>query len=290
LYCGSICVMVRNRVVVSFFADLDWVVIDNGNIVFVLLLVILFPLIDWIAGFESKTMNYSLIFFLIFFDLFLCFVLRDWLSFFICYESLILLLFFLLFLFTFSYYRIRSAFFLFLFSIFGSITFIISLLIVILSQLLISSLFILFPFFIKIPSFPFFYWLPEIHCEVNSSISLFLAGLLLKLGVFFIFVCSFFFFNGCSYRILFLFSIFWFKEDYCFFFDLTFESYSCFYLLIEFYRMFMWDYYFYFSWFLFSRFIFIWWVFNKQNLFQIFRLLFLYWLYVSWGFIILFTM
>ena len=69
-------------------------------------------------------------------------------------------------------------------SIFGSITFIISLLIVILSQLLISSLFILFPFFIKIPSFPFFYWLPEIHCEVNSSISLFLAGLLLKLGVF----------------------------------------------------------------------------------------------------------
>jgi len=103
---------------------------------------------------------------------------------FICYESLIILLFFLLFLFTFFYYRIRSAFFLFLFSIFGSISFIISLLIVILSQLLISYLFILFPFFIKIPSFPFFYWLPEIHCEVNSSISLFLAGLLLKLGVF----------------------------------------------------------------------------------------------------------
>jgi len=37
---------------------------------------------------------------------------------------------------------------------------------------------------IKIPSFPFFYWLPEVHCEGNSSISLLLAGLLLKLGIF----------------------------------------------------------------------------------------------------------
>ena len=28
------------------------------------------------------------------------------------------------------------------------------------------------------------YWLPEVHCEANTSISLFLAGLLLKLSVF----------------------------------------------------------------------------------------------------------
>lgn len=40
------------------------------------------------------------------------------------------------------------------------------------------------PFIIKIPTFPFYYWLPEVHCEVNTSTSLFLAGLLLKLGIF----------------------------------------------------------------------------------------------------------
>lgn len=49
---------------------------------------------------------------------------------------------------------------------------------------LILGIFLIIPFLIKIPSFPFYYWLPEVHCEVNSSISLFLAGLLLKLGVY----------------------------------------------------------------------------------------------------------
>ena len=33
-------------------------------------------------------------------------------------------------------------------------------------------------------SFPLFYWLPEVHCEGNTSVSLVLAGLLLKLGVY----------------------------------------------------------------------------------------------------------
>lgn len=32
--------------------------------------------------------------------------------------------------------------------------------------------------------FPFYYWLPEVHCEANTSISLVLAGLLLKLSLF----------------------------------------------------------------------------------------------------------
>ena len=44
--------------------------------------------------------------------------------------------------------------------------------------LLFLSLFIILPFLIKIPTFPFYYWLPEVHCEANTSISLFLAGLL----------------------------------------------------------------------------------------------------------------
>jgi NADH-quinone oxidoreductase subunit M len=32
--------------------------------------------------------------------------------------------------------------------------------------------------------FPFYYWLPEVHCEANTSISLLLAGLLLKLSIY----------------------------------------------------------------------------------------------------------
>ena len=44
------------------------------------------------------------------------------------------------------------------------------------------------------PSFPFYYWLPEVHSESNSSISLLLAGLILKLSIYalirFIFINS----------------------------------------------------------------------------------------------------
>ena len=147
LYCGSI---------------LSIISLDNGNFGFVLLILILIPLIDWIAGFESKSMNFSSLWLYLFVMIFLSFPLTSLLLFFICYESLIILLFFILFLFLPSYYRIRSAFFFFLFSIFGSISFVVALLLFILSEWLLSSLLILFPFFIKIPSFPFFYWLPSL--------------------------------------------------------------------------------------------------------------------------------
>jgi len=173
-----------------------------------LLILILFPLIDWIAGFESKTLNFIFLFILLLIGIFLCFLLLSLLLFFICYESLIVLLFFILLLFIPSYYRIRTSFYLFLFTIFGTIALIMCLLIVVLSDWLLCSLFLVFPFYIKIPCFPFYYWLPEVHCEVNSSISLFLAGLLLKLGLFGIMrfiLCSFFLVLGflCSFVISF---------------------------------------------------------------------------------------
>ena len=60
LYCGSILTIIS---------------VDNGNIGFLLLSIILFPLIDWIAGFESKTMNFSFLLFYLFFGLILCFLL-----------------------------------------------------------------------------------------------------------------------------------------------------------------------------------------------------------------------
>ena len=70
----------------------------------------------------------------------------------------------------------------------------------------IISLFLFIPFFIKIPSFPWFFWLPELHCEVNISISLFSAAFLLKLGIYgilrFIYNMMFLWLNFCICFIL----------------------------------------------------------------------------------------
>jgi NADH:ubiquinone oxidoreductase subunit 4 (subunit M) len=152
--------------------------IDNGNIGFLLLIAILFPLIYWIARIESIMMNYLLLDYMPFLLLVISFLVWSLLLFFIYYECLIILLFFILFLFLPSFYRIRTTFIFFLFTIFGTISFILSLMIFILSELWISSLMILIPYLIKIPCFPFYYWLPEVHCEANSSISLLLAVML----------------------------------------------------------------------------------------------------------------
>lgn len=46
------------------------------------------------------------------------------------------------------------------------------------------SIVLIIPFLVKVPTFPFYYWLPEAHAEANTSISLFLAAVVLKLGMF----------------------------------------------------------------------------------------------------------
>ena len=159
------------------------ITIDNGNIAFELLLIILYPIIYWINGFESKTIKSCILFILIIIINYLLFTFTSLLLFFICYELLLIILSFILFLFIPSYYRIRTAFFFSLFSIFGSLLLLISLIIFISTSFIITLLLII-PFIIKLPSFPFYYWLPEVHCEVNSSISLLLAGISLKLSIY----------------------------------------------------------------------------------------------------------
>ena len=156
---------------------------DNSNIGFNLPIIILFPIINWIAESETKSNQYIYMFILLFFLLLLCSLLNSLIIPFICYEYLIILLFFILFIFIPSFYRIRTAFFSFLFSILGSINFILSLFYII-TPISLFSLIIILPFLIKIPTFPFYYWLPEVHCEANTSITLFLAGLLSKLSIF----------------------------------------------------------------------------------------------------------
>jgi len=135
------------------------------------------------AGFESKSINFILILLTVLFSILMCFLVNSLLLYFIFYECLTIMLFCLLVIFIPSFYRIRTSFFFFIFTIFGTISFIIAMLTMI-SSYSFMSLVIIIPFFIKIPTFPFLYWLPEVHCESNTSISLFLAGLLLKLSIY----------------------------------------------------------------------------------------------------------
>ena len=71
--------------------------LDNSNIGFNLPIIILFPIINWIAESETKSNQYIYMFILLFFLLLLCFLLNSLIIPFICYEYLIILLFFILF-------------------------------------------------------------------------------------------------------------------------------------------------------------------------------------------------
>jgi NADH:ubiquinone oxidoreductase subunit 4 (subunit M) len=94
-------------------------------------------------------------------------------------------------------YKIRSSFYLFLFTVFGSVFFLICIVILLLitgtnnctwdfsikvNQQIPMTLLFTLALGIKLPIFPFHIWLPEVHSESDSSGSLLLAGILLKLG------------------------------------------------------------------------------------------------------------
>ena len=131
-----------------------WFNIDNGNIVYLLLILILFPIIYWINGLEAKTIKSILLFVIISFILFIAFSLINLILFFICYELIIITLFILLLLFIPSYYRVRTSFFFFLFSIVGSIFFIISCILFVTNSFILLLVLVI-PFLIKLPCFLF---------------------------------------------------------------------------------------------------------------------------------------
>ena len=94
-------------------------------------------------------------------------------------------------------YKIRSSFYLFLFTILGSVFFLTCIIILLLitgsnncswdfsikvNQEIPMTLPFTLALGIKLPIFPFHIWLPEVHSESDSSGSLVLAGILLKLG------------------------------------------------------------------------------------------------------------
>nr|YP_009519787.1 NADH dehydrogenase subunit 4 [Paruterina candelabraria]AYD49581.1 NADH dehydrogenase subunit 4 [Paruterina candelabraria] len=61
-----------------------------------------------------------------------------------------------------------------------------------------------FVFFTKIPLFPFHTWLPIVHAEATSIVSIFLSGYIMKLGLLGIYRCTYFIFNSDFIVYLFL--------------------------------------------------------------------------------------
>ena len=127
--------------------------LDNSNISYVSLSFILSPSIYSIIRPESKSMNFTFVFYMVLFLISIRFIIINLSLYFIFYESLSIPIFFSLFIYIPSYYRIRTSFFFFIFTIFGTIGFILASSLIISSNFLLSLL-IVIPFFIKIPTFP----------------------------------------------------------------------------------------------------------------------------------------
>lgn len=53
-----------------------------------------------------------------------------------------------------------------------------------------------FIFFTKVPLFPFHTWLPIVHAEASSIVSIFLRGYIMKLGLLGVYRCSYYIFNS----------------------------------------------------------------------------------------------
>jgi len=213
--------MLLEFIPLSVWCGVSWmfslyIVLDNGNVGFIIIGLIVNSLIDWVACLESCSYTLLLLFFVLFLLLIACFSFMLLLWFFIGYELLVIIFFFLLLFVIVSFYRIRTAFYFFIYSLFGSFVFIFSNVGYLLSSfsplfysssfsipsfgsvgaftftlfgsssftLLLFSFSFITMFLIKLPSFPFFYWLPEVHCEASTALSLFLAALLLKLGIY----------------------------------------------------------------------------------------------------------
>nr|YP_009175584.1 NADH dehydrogenase subunit 4 [Drepanidotaenia lanceolata]ALH16572.1 NADH dehydrogenase subunit 4 [Drepanidotaenia lanceolata] len=70
-----------------------------------------------------------------------------------------------------------------------------------------------FVFFTKVPLVPFHTWLPIVHAEAISIVSIFLSGYIMKLGLLGVYRCSYFIFNfGIIFYLFlcFIFSVFFF--------------------------------------------------------------------------------
>ena len=131
----------------------------------------------------------------------LVFIILDLLLFYITFELILLPMFFIIFYFGSRNRKIIAIYYFFIYTILGSLLLLIGLLLLYI-ELGTNSLLILysipinqkyqcilwilffFSFAIKIPIFPFHIWLPYAHTESSTLTSIYLAAILLKLGIY----------------------------------------------------------------------------------------------------------
>ena len=177
--------------------------IDGISLFFILLttlLIALCILVSW----DSVVFNmkeYLISFLLIEFFLIGVFCVLDLLLFYIFFESVLIPMFLIIGVWGSRERKIRAAYFFFLYTLFGSILMLLSILYIYLQlgttdyQILITLTFsskeqyiLWFTFFLsfasKVPMIPVHLWLPEAHVEAPTAGSVILAGVLLKLGTY----------------------------------------------------------------------------------------------------------
>ena len=187
--------------IITFFNFNFFVGVDGISVFFIILTTFLTPvclLIEW----SSKKKNfkeYYICFLLINIFLIVVFSVLDVLVFYIFFESILIPMFIIIGIFGSKTRRVKAAYQFFLYTLFGSLLMLISILIIFFEtgstdfQILLTvefsekKQFILWlaffiSFAIKIPMFPLHVWLPEAHVEAPTGGSVILAGVLLKMG------------------------------------------------------------------------------------------------------------
>jgi NADH:ubiquinone oxidoreductase subunit 4 (subunit M) len=158
--------------------------VDFLNVWFVMLLLMLLPINLQVSFFESKLKVYNYLLFTLYLALLLSFLVCNMVLFFLLFELIIICMFLLLYAFILSYYRLRSSYWFFVYSLIGSFSMVIGIIVMVLGHNCHVLIFLFVLFLVKVPAFPFNFWLVEVHSEANTSLSLILAALLLKLGIY----------------------------------------------------------------------------------------------------------
>jgi proton-translocating NADH-quinone oxidoreductase chain M len=183
-----------NQFVISFG-------IDGISLFFILLTTFVTPLC-LLTSYKKRLIqvkNYCLCLLLLELFIIFSFVSVDLIAFFFFFESILIPMFFLIGNWGSRERKVRASFYIFIYTLLGSIFFLFSILILYydigtcnfnilakcqtsIEKELILWLFMYLAFSIKIPTVPMHVWLPEAHVEAPTAGSVILAGLLLKLG------------------------------------------------------------------------------------------------------------
>lgn len=188
----------------SFFDGINYIIgIDAISLLFIILTTLLFPLcflLNW-ESVKYRFKDFAILLFLLEFFLINVFSCLDLFFFYIFFESVLIPMFFIIGIWGSRQRKIHAVYQFFLYTFFGSVFMLISIIIIYLhigttaihfiknfyfseNRQLIIWLGFFLGFSIKVPMIPFHIWLPEAHVEAPTTGSILLAGILLKLGTY----------------------------------------------------------------------------------------------------------